>query len=220
MPLNLESISLARQHTEETWELVSRKYTNYALQHVIRKFIPVSANFQIASARRGVDGRLHMPFDVYCIHAHGFLQTVTLREEIEGPSSRVTCHCTCLWSSVHGLACAHMFRVFVVASEWIKQKLLVDLSSAFHSYWLRDGGGWRVGQPFPSVSHGARDNLDLLDENERENIRQEREAQALWSSGHSSWNFIHSRVAANGLPALRELDKNNGTVSDRVFERG
>ena len=53
--------------------------------------------------------------------------------------------CSCFWFRSYLLPCAHVIRVMVVLNQVLQQRFHIDLESTYGSYWLREGGGFRVG---------------------------------------------------------------------------
>ena len=202
---------------------ISELYTNYALQLVFEKVIPNSSMYAVQL----VSENFPLLFDVKSGNGDEFSTSHVVKlEQFETKYEDMKYlrpSCTCFWFNSYGLPCVHIVRVCIIVSRDTSENVSLDLERCFHPYWIRRGGGWRIGEYEISgenilLSHEEEGNEKGHDEHHR--IRLEREIHSLWSSGRSTWNQIHRRVSVKGVKALRDLDKAMDLLCNEVNKTG
>ena len=211
---------------EQMWSIVAKQFTNFAIQKVIQEAIPTSSQYDVqllSEARLPLPDPISLQFRVSRVRSPQHGRIVKWDQVVEGSFSYTKASCDCFWYNSFGLPCAHIFRVFAVLAKEVECDVPVDLRRCFHWYWLRQGGGWRLGAPVRSHIQGVQDVDDMGNRNSEqvERIRTDRERLYLWSNGHCAWNYIHRRVATKGLESLKTLDLIMKTFVDEINkERG
>ena len=210
---------------EHLWLIVVKQFTNFAIKKVIEEAIPSSSKYDVQPLTEAIlplSEPISLQFRVSKVSNPQQGRIVKWEQIVEGPYSYTKATCDCFWYNSYGLPCGHIFRVFAVIAKEVQQKVPFDIRRCFHWYWLRQGGGWRLGAPVRSHIHAVAnvDDMENRTNEQVDRIREDRERQYLWSNGHNAWNFIHRRVATKGLGSLKTLDLIMKAFVDEINKDG